>query len=192
MHQAITWTNAETLLFGPLGTNFSEIFIEIHTFSFMKMHLKILFGKWQSFCLGLIVLDPPLGSTPVPRAAGWCQFNTQGSTGPLSDQRYRQVRLDLRFIVRMRAHQAPLPPTTADCHRLLPAIIVAWETSRGIATKISDYGCSGLDQANTWTNSVLIGDHWICHEMCYSLYVRTLGFFTIRVPCKGHSFLFDV
>ena len=53
------------------------------------------------------------------------------STGPLSDLRYRQVRLDLGFIVRMRDRQAPLPPITADCHRLLPAIIVAWEISRG-------------------------------------------------------------
>ena len=40
------------------------------------------------------------------------------------------------------------------------------------ATKISDYGCSGLDRANTWTNSVLICDLWICQEMRYSLYVR--------------------
>ena len=39
--QAIIWTNAGKLLFGPPGTNFSEILIEIHTFSFKKMHLKI-------------------------------------------------------------------------------------------------------------------------------------------------------
>ena len=29
-HQAIIWTNAGILLIGPLGTNFSEILIEIH------------------------------------------------------------------------------------------------------------------------------------------------------------------
>ena len=34
--QTIIWTNAGILLIGPLGTNFSEIFIEIHTFSFKK------------------------------------------------------------------------------------------------------------------------------------------------------------
>ena len=39
--QAIIWTNAGILLFRPLGTNFSEILIEIHTFSFKKMHIKI-------------------------------------------------------------------------------------------------------------------------------------------------------
>ena len=33
---AVIWTNAEILLIGPLGTNFSEIFIEIDIFSFKK------------------------------------------------------------------------------------------------------------------------------------------------------------
>ena len=45
-HQAIIWTNAGILLTGPLGTNFSEIFIEIYIFSFMlvifpEMSLKL-------------------------------------------------------------------------------------------------------------------------------------------------------
>ena len=34
--QAIIWTTAGILLIGPLGTNFSEILIEILTFSFVK------------------------------------------------------------------------------------------------------------------------------------------------------------
>ena len=38
--QAIIWTNAGILLIGLLGTNFCEILIEIHTFSFKKMHWK--------------------------------------------------------------------------------------------------------------------------------------------------------
>ena len=54
--QAIIWTNAGILLIGPLATNFSEILIEIHTFSFKKMHLKMLSGKWRPSCLGLNVL----------------------------------------------------------------------------------------------------------------------------------------
>ena len=37
--QAIIRTNAGILLTGPLGTNFIEIFIEIHTFSFKKTHV---------------------------------------------------------------------------------------------------------------------------------------------------------
>ena len=53
--QAIIWTNAEILLIGPLGRNFSEI--AIHTFSLTKMHLKISSVKWRPCCLGLCVLN---------------------------------------------------------------------------------------------------------------------------------------
>ena len=35
-HQAIIWTKAGILLFGPLGTNFGGIFIEIHIFFFLE------------------------------------------------------------------------------------------------------------------------------------------------------------
>ena len=51
--QAMIWTNAGILLIGTSGTNFSEIFIEIHTFSFKKIHLKMSFRKWCPFCRGL-------------------------------------------------------------------------------------------------------------------------------------------
>ena len=54
--QAIIWTNAGILLIGTLGTNFSEILIEILTFSFKNMRLKVSSGKWQAFCLGPNVL----------------------------------------------------------------------------------------------------------------------------------------
>ena len=57
--QAIIWTNAGIFLIGPLGTNFSEILIETHTFSFTKMHLKLSSGKRRPFCLGLNVLTHP-------------------------------------------------------------------------------------------------------------------------------------
>ena len=51
--QAIIWTNAGILLIRPSGANFREILIEINTFSFTKMHLKMSSGKWRPFCLGL-------------------------------------------------------------------------------------------------------------------------------------------
>ena len=54
--QAIIWTNAGLLLIGHLGTNFSEILIDILTFSFKKMRLKVLSAKRRPFCLGLNVL----------------------------------------------------------------------------------------------------------------------------------------
>ena len=55
--QAIIWTNDGILLIGPLGTNFSEILSKIHTFSFMKIHLKTSFAKWQPICLCLNVIS---------------------------------------------------------------------------------------------------------------------------------------
>ena len=55
--QAIIWTNAVILLTGPLGTNFSEILIEIQTFSLKKIRLKMSSAKCCSFCLGLNVLS---------------------------------------------------------------------------------------------------------------------------------------
>ena len=54
--QAIIWTNPGILLIGHLGTNFSEISIEILTFSFKKMRLKVSSAKRWPFCLGLNVL----------------------------------------------------------------------------------------------------------------------------------------
>ena len=54
--QAIIWANAEILLIRPLGTNVSEMLIEIHAFSFKKMHLKMSSAKRRPFCLGLNVL----------------------------------------------------------------------------------------------------------------------------------------
>ena len=55
--QAIIRTNAGLLLIGPLGTNFNENLIEILTFSFKKMRLKMSSGKWRPFCHGLNVLN---------------------------------------------------------------------------------------------------------------------------------------
>ena len=49
----IIWTNAGILLIRTLGTNFSEILGEIHSFSFSKMHLKMSSAKWCLYGLGL-------------------------------------------------------------------------------------------------------------------------------------------
>ena len=54
--QAIIWTNGGLLLIGPLGTNFSEILIEIQTFSLKKIRLKMPSANCCSFRLGLNVL----------------------------------------------------------------------------------------------------------------------------------------
>ena len=54
--QAIIWTNAGIVLIGPLGTNFSEILIEIQIFSLKKIRLKMSSAKCCSFRLGHSVL----------------------------------------------------------------------------------------------------------------------------------------
>ena len=55
-HQAITENNAGILLIRTIGTNFSEILIEIDTFSLTKNALEMSSAKWQQICLGLNVL----------------------------------------------------------------------------------------------------------------------------------------
>ena len=55
--QAIICTNDGLLFIGLEGTNFSGISIEIHTFSFKKIDLKIPSGKWRPFCLDLNVIN---------------------------------------------------------------------------------------------------------------------------------------
>ena len=54
--QAIIRTNDGLLLIGPLRTSFSEILIEILTFSFNEMRLNVSSAKRRPFCLGLNVL----------------------------------------------------------------------------------------------------------------------------------------
>ena len=55
--QAIIWTNDGILLIGPSETNFNEILIEIQTFPFKIMRLKVSSAKQRPFCLGLNVLS---------------------------------------------------------------------------------------------------------------------------------------
>ena len=66
--QAIIKTNAGILLIRSLGTNFSEILIEILIFSFKKMRLNVSSAKRRPFCLGLNVLTCNLGYL------GWKKF----------------------------------------------------------------------------------------------------------------------
>ena len=64
--QAIIWTSAGILLIGTRGTNFNEISIKIHEFSFKKIHLEMSSGKWRPSCLGLNVLTISFRFTSLP------------------------------------------------------------------------------------------------------------------------------
>ena len=90
--QAIIRTNAGILLIGPSGTIFSESLIEIHTFSFTKMHLKMSSGKWRPSCLGLNVLIH-LNSQrscnqqvdrPAVVAMAWCRLGNKPLVAPMT------------------------------------------------------------------------------------------------------------
>ena len=78
-YQAIIWTKAGILLIGPSGTNFSENLIEILTFLFTKMRLKVSSAKWRPFCLGLNVLmiyPPPHPLFPRYYQDQWRHLST--------------------------------------------------------------------------------------------------------------------
>ena len=74
--QTIIWTNVGILLIGPLGINFNEILIEISSFSFKKMHLKMSSAKWRQFRIGLNVLSAFVG---WHRGILWSNINMQNS-----------------------------------------------------------------------------------------------------------------
>ena len=50
--QTIIWTNTGILLMGPLGTNFSVILIEIHTFPFKKIHFETVVCEMTAILSG--------------------------------------------------------------------------------------------------------------------------------------------
>ena len=98
--QAIFWTNAGILLIGPLRTNFNEISIAIHKFSFKKIHFKMSSGKWRPSCLGLNVLRANLLSYPKPSTLhpsmndGWISTaNEERLSAPHGITRPQRVKL---------------------------------------------------------------------------------------------------
>ena len=73
-HQAIIWTSVGILLTGPMGTNFSEILIEIDTFPFKKIHMNMSSGKLWPFCLGLHVLSSEASYRKFPPSLEFTRF----------------------------------------------------------------------------------------------------------------------
>ena len=83
-HLAKIWTNAWILLIGTLGTNFSEILIEIYTFHSRKCIWICRLHKWRTFCLGPNVLNFILSAAAKSNKAlrvymfnrVWCGWNS--------------------------------------------------------------------------------------------------------------------
>ena len=72
--QAIIWNNVGILLISALGTNFSDILIEILRFSFKKMPWRMSSVKWRPFCPGLNLL-------PVTDEVTYGDLHSDGSAG---------------------------------------------------------------------------------------------------------------
>ena len=91
--QVIIWTNTEILFIGPLRTKFNQILIEIDIFSFKKMHLEKLSGKWRPFCLGPNVL------THIQRQSCTCSVTLWLYTGSQFVQYVRNR--DKRYVLHL-------------------------------------------------------------------------------------------
>ena len=61
--QTIILTNGDLLSIGILRINFSEISIEIQSFSLQKMRFKMYSTKWRPFCPGRWVNNASLNNT---------------------------------------------------------------------------------------------------------------------------------
>ena len=103
--QAIIWTNAGILSIGLPRTSLNEILIEIHTFPFKKMRLKISSAKWRPFCLGLNVFktndgrERSWGRQPV--ALHWRHNDHNGVSnhqpgGCLLNRLFRQIKVNIK------------------------------------------------------------------------------------------------
>ena len=109
--KAIIWTNVGLLVIGPLGTNFSETLIEILTFPFKKMRLKVWSAKRRPFCLGLNVLNNnhkifntnTCINTLRPRQNG-CHFPDNNQKHFLE---WKSVKISLKFVPRGPINNIP-------------------------------------------------------------------------------------
>ena len=157
-HQAIIWTNAGILLIGTLGTNFSEIFIKIRTFSFTKMHLKMLSVKWRPFCLSLNVLIHMFWHCPaVMGVNSWLNVDPD-LCGHMALVGHIELTITRRSIsgcarewLSPHYHIIPIRSPGAQGHESLEGVLV-WEFCLvGAVFKTDGHPCqpsNGLDQLN--------------------------------------------
>ena len=135
--QAIIWTNAGILWIRPLGTNFNEILIEIYTFSFKKMHLKMSSAKCRLFCLGFNVLKT---RTPSSNA-----FTGLATSKDLSMAMSNWVN-EMNFVSKLeRTSICPSPTFVIICYQTIPIRCQVWHT-------IGDNWHINLITDTSWSN----------------------------------------
>ena len=86
--QAIAWSNADSLSIGPIGSNFIENWIEILTFSYKKIRLKMSSAKWRPFCPGGDALNTYLMTWPVYDKKDFVYTTTMSLTYVLMQQQF--------------------------------------------------------------------------------------------------------
>ena len=128
--QAIFWINAGILLIRNLGTNFSEILCEIHTFSSKKMYFKMWFAKWRQISLGLNALSFSLHSTS---SALLETLHPRRSIMPIPEQR--------------------IPHSLLNGISMLHSIWCIWESPKHYTKKVTRHCMSDTGCLSNATNS---------------------------------------
>ena len=77
--QAITWSNVVILLIGPLGTNFSEMLIEIHIFFIQESPFENVVWKMAAILSRPQCVDFQCCSMLVPVKWPWAMLVTKSS-----------------------------------------------------------------------------------------------------------------
>ena len=113
----IILTNAGILLIGPIGTHFSEPLIGTHTFSFKKLHMKMLSSEWRPYCLGLNVLRPLI--TSVRYREYWCSVLQRFENGHLHMILFKVHRTKSFLIFLIKTHIANFETITASLGNML-------------------------------------------------------------------------
>ena len=144
---------------GPLGTNFSGILIEIHTFSFKKMHWKMSSQKWRPF------LSPPqcvnANTAQTSRVFLYlCESSTKSNVKLKSTNRYIHFR---KKVLKSQGGQIGLGQTrwqslvNCSSNRWLVMILLCKGSTECTFGSRADGSCyQGYMEVICWMDTVII------------------------------------
>ena len=190
--QAIIWTNTVILLIGPLGTNFIEILIDILSFSFKKMHLKVSSAKWRPFCFGHNVLSRDHEKRYIVKSLiSW--VHTQNDPW-------------LIFFFFLMHHDTPYSPRDC-CHYsiamyhfgIISLQMFKFQSSnqclfyRSDEAKTFFYHCSGDDMVLLWYLLSPSDNFWALRNICSKISIKILlSNKCILISAKCEPYCFDL